>query len=43
MHKKIDSLEVKLKDMEERKASSCVEEVNELQSDAGDHFGGFNQ
>ena len=42
MHREIASLELKLKDMEEIKASSCVEEGNEPQRDARYQFGGFN-
>ena len=39
----IYSLKVKFKDMQERKASSHVEEGDEPQSDAGDQFRGRNQ
>ena len=42
MHREIASLELKLKDMEEIKASSCVEEGNEPQRDGRYQFGGFN-
>ena len=43
MHSQIASLKVMFKEMEERKASSLVEEVEKPHSNSGDQFGGRNQ